>query len=248
MKKFKALMIDCDDTLFPTRKEELLSEKVTQAINQASRIIHVGIATHRSLLSVIPILTKLNLSGPSVINGGARVIDAQTHQVLWEKSIEKQAFFQIIKIVENMDVDIVFTEDEESREYKKNYKPKKILEVGIYGLEETIADKLAEDFSGMDSIVSHKVSSWKPFKFGVVITHAEATKQHGIFEVAKILSINTHDFIGIGDSYNDFPLLMACGLKVAIGNAVDELKEISDYIAPSVYEDGVAEVINKFVL
>jgi hypothetical protein len=41
---------------------------------------------------------------------------------------------------------------------------------------------------------------------------------------------------------------MACGLKVAVGNAVEELKEIADYIAPPLEEDGVADVINKFVL
>lgn len=41
---------------------------------------------------------------------------------------------------------------------------------------------------------------------------------------------------------------MACGLKVAMGNAVQDLKEIADYIAPSVDEDGIADVIEKFVL
>ena len=41
---------------------------------------------------------------------------------------------------------------------------------------------------------------------------------------------------------------MACGLKVAMGNAVDDLKAIADYIAPTVDEDGVADVINKFIL
>jgi len=69
-----------------------------------------------------------------------------------------------------------------------------------------------------------------------------------IFKVAKILGIDTHEIIGIGDGYNDFPLLMACGLKVAMGNAVEDLKAIADYIAPTVSQDGVADVINKFVL
>ncbi|HXS15232.1 MAG TPA: HAD hydrolase family protein, partial [Candidatus Saccharimonadales bacterium] len=60
--------------------------------------------------------------------------------------------------------------------------------------------------------------------------------------------ISTEEIIGIGDGHNDFPLLMACGLKVAMGNAVDDLKAIADYIAPSVDEDGVADVIEKFIL
>lgn len=77
---------------------------------------------------------------------------------------------------------------------------------------------------------------------------AQAIKQHGILEVAEMLGISTHEIIGVGDGYNDFPLLMACGLKVAMGNAVSDLKEIADYIAPTVEEDGVADVIEEFVL
>lgn len=41
---------------------------------------------------------------------------------------------------------------------------------------------------------------------------------------------------------------MACGLKVAMGNAVKELKEIADFIAPTVEQDGLATVIEKFIL
>ncbi len=83
---------------------------------------------------------------------------------------------------------------------------------------------------------------------GFFITHGEATKQHGLLEVAKYLKIDPHDMIGMGDDENDYPLLMACGLKVAMGNAVQSLKDIADYVAPSVEEDGVAHVIEKFLL
>ena len=65
---------------------------------------------------------------------------------------------------------------------------------------------------------------------------------------ATFVRIEQYEIIGVGDGYNDFPLLMACGLKVAMGNATEDLKEIADYIAPTVDEDGVADVIEKFVL
>ena len=32
-----------------------------------------------------------------------------------------------------------------------------------------------------------------------------------------------------------------------MGNAVNDLKEISDYVAPSIDKDGVADVIEKFI-
>jgi hydroxymethylpyrimidine pyrophosphatase-like HAD family hydrolase len=41
---------------------------------------------------------------------------------------------------------------------------------------------------------------------------------------------------------------MSSGVKVAMGNAVDDLKAIADYIAPSVHEDGVADVIKRYIL
>jgi hydroxymethylpyrimidine pyrophosphatase-like HAD family hydrolase len=64
----------------------------------------------------------------------------------------------------------------------------------------------------------------------------------------KKLHLKKDEIIGVGDGYNDFPLLMACGLKVAMGNAVPDLKEIADYIAPSVVEDGVVDIISKFIV
>ena len=105
-----------------------------------------------------------------------------------------------------------------------------------------------QDLAQISTIALHKVPSWTPTKWGINITNSEVSKQHAIIEVAKILGIETHEIIGIGDGYNDFPLLMACGLKVAMGNAVPELKAIADYIAPSVEDDGVADVIEKFIL
>ena len=38
------------------------------------------------------------------------------------------------------------------------------------------------------------------------------------------------------------------GLGVAMGNATEEIKELADYITLSNNEDGVAHVINKFIL
>ena len=38
------------------------------------------------------------------------------------------------------------------------------------------------------------------------------------------------------------------GLGVAMGNATDEIKDLADYVTLSNNEDGVAHVINKFIL
>lgn len=252
-KKFKALMIDCDGTILENKIDALPSPKVTKAVNQASKLLHVGIATQRPLFYTQAILKHLRLSGPSIINGGAQIVDSQTLRILHEELIAKEDLYKVVEIVKGFkkkhDLKFMIQDtDGLDQEFADSYIPSKPIQVGIYSLESEVADQLKDKLSTISSISVHKVASWEMERFGVVVTHALATKQHGIFEVAKILNIDTHEIIGIGDGYNDFPLLMACGLKVAMGNAVDELKEIADYVAPSVEEDGVADVINKFVL
>jgi len=80
------------------------------------------------------------------------------------------------------------------------------------------------------------------------ITHKNATKHHAALKIAEFLNIKSNEMIGVGDGYNDFDLFKACGLRIAVGNAVDELKLMADYVAPDVKEDAIAHIIEKFVL
>ena len=60
--------------------------------------------------------------------------------------------------------------------------------------------------------------------------------------------LKKEEILTIGDQNNDIALLQAGGLKIAMGNATDELKEIADYITDSVYEDGFVKAMEKFCL
>ena len=51
-----------------------------------------------------------------------------------------------------------------------------------------------------------------------------------------------------GDSPNDGAMIKAAGLGVAMGNAVDEIKEMADFVTLTNEEDGVAFAVRKFVL
>ena len=71
---------------------------------------------------------------------------------------------------------------------------------------------------------------------------------HAAKKLSQILNIETSEIIGVGDARNDIPLLEVCGLKVAMGNADDKFKLVANYIAPSVDEDGVAHIVEKFII
>src|SRR3712207_1192542 len=66
--------------------------------------------------------------------------------------------------------------------------------------------------------------------------------------LAKKLGINPNEVIAVGDSGNDIDMIKYAGLGVAMGNAFSEVKEIADYITYTNEEDGLAHVIEKFIL
>ena len=53
------------------------------------------------------------------------------------------------------------------------------------------------------------------------------------------LDIPLEQTIGIGDSANDGPMMKTVGTSIAMGNAIDEIKEISKWTTTSVDEDGI---------
>lgn len=246
-KKYKALICDVDGTLVGGGTHQP-SKRLQDAVSLARAKIHIGVATARPLFLTKDIFSSLKLSGPSIIDGGAQIIDSETHSVLWEKQMNRDDYEKVVTVLNTLKIPFLINDDGVETESPKNYRPKKPFAMCTLELSPQQADMVVTNLQHIPTLGVNKFSWHIEDYEGVQVTHAMATKQHAIFEIAKILGITTEDIIGVGDSYNDFPLLMACGLKVAMGNAVPDLKAIADYIAPSVEDDGVADVIEKFVL
>ncbi len=244
--KYKALISDVDGTLITYDLEALPSKRVIEAIHKAKDMLHVGVATARPYFMMEKLFSILDLSGPSIIAGGAQVYDTTTQKIVYENAMNRKMVEEVVKKLKKYTPNFIIGDGQ--KEYDKENVPEHPLQIYVFDLKESLADSLIEKFSSPKFSVHKIFSSKHKGKMDIEITDIKSTKQQGILKVAELLGISTHEIIGIGDSYNDFPLLMACGLKVAIGNAAPELKEIADYIAPSMEEDGVADVIEKFVL
>jgi len=54
--------------------------------------------------------------------------------------------------------------------------------------------------------------------------------------------------IAVGDGFNDLSMIKYAGLGVAMSNAQEVVKENADFITLSNEEDGVAHVVEKFIL
>lgn len=73
------------------------------------------------------------------------------------------------------------------------------------------------------------------------------TKKNAIQVLAEKMKINQENIIVIGDGYNDLSMFECAGLKVAMGNAENELKVKADYVTSSNNEDGIAKTIKKYI-
>lgn len=83
---------------------------------------------------------------------------------------------------------------------------------------------------------------------GMEITARLATKGQGLLRVCRYFNLLPENCIAFGDSGNDIAMLQAAGIGVAMGNAPDEVKAVADIIADTNEKDGVAKIIEKYVL
>jgi HAD superfamily hydrolase (TIGR01484 family) len=244
---YKAIMLDLDDTTVLHGKKNLPSPRVTEAIARAKEKIHVCIVTARTLKDAMPVISHLTLSGPCVVTNGTQIYDPETKKIIHEVVLPPDVIPQVQNICKIHNVHSVLYNGEQDLEEYIGLS-QKVLSIYLPEIEPERADFVVEAIKSIPGVNVQKLAAWDKRFLSIDVTNKKASKLYGVIEVARILNIQTEEIIGVGDGYNDFPLLMACGLKIAMGNAVSELKAIADFIAPSVYDDGVATVIEKFVL
>jgi len=74
------------------------------------------------------------------------------------------------------------------------------------------------------------------------------SKATGMEKMLRAIGIPREDSIAIGDNHNDLPMINYAGLGVAMGNAREEVKAQADVVTASCKDDGVAKMIEDYVL
>ncbi len=245
--KYKALFLDLDGTTVVLGSNSP-SERVINRVHQADELIDVCLATGRVLSTAEPVIKILNLSGLCVISNGIQIYDPVKKKIIEETPINQSLVPELYELLSKFKVGIRQFDGIADVPYYGEQLTAPIQSLYIPAISDQTADQVINALNKYKNITVHKMLATENGIVGLEICHVNASKLHGIHRVAQLLRIQTHEIIGVGDGYNDFPLLMACGLKIAMGNAVPELKAIADFVAPAVDEDGVATVIQKFIL
>lgn len=259
---YKLIVSDFDWTL--AGADMTSTPKVAKAIQAWQEKGNMfSIATGRQFLMIKKECERLSLRNPVVVRGGAEIVDPITGNMLLQHMIEKDVVSELLAELRKGTYKIAIEKD--SAIYTDFYFDPRLKDIIIYKeLEEFVLQDVPKVLVLMPTSepetaahTMHEITIKFPqlhitqvklrSGIGWDITSANATKHMGVLELIKILGLKKEQVVGVGDGYNDFPLLEACGFKVAMGNAVEELKEIADIVVPSFENDGIAFLIEKLM-
>lgn len=264
MNKYKILVVDFDGTL--VGKDFSLSLRLKDAVEKlVNQGFFFSIATGRPYWGIVKKICKeLNLLSPQITSGGAEITDPKTGKILWKEYFLKEEAESLIKFFLENNYDfgiesegfVCISKNVAETRYGPDVPKKKIEDLNYEKVAKIVLFDVAEigDPKRIEENLGDKYKDLHFIRAGkegtplvLDITSAKATKHLAILELSKILNIDTELMIGVGDGYNDYPLLSVCGYKVAMENAPMELKEIADLIVPSVANDGLVTLVDKLV-
>ena len=109
-------------------------------------------------------------------------------------------------------------------------------------------ERIEEYERELKTILSPTVNFHTSQPFFLEFVDINASKAIALEKLGSHYGICKEEMIAIGDGYNDLSMIEYAGLGVAMENAPQEIKQAADFVTLSNEDDGVAYVIDKFIL
>ncbi|MFD3446773.1 Cof-type HAD-IIB family hydrolase [Microbacteriaceae bacterium 4G12] len=265
---YKMIVLDLDDTLL--RDDHTISTRTKEALMEAQQLgVKVVLASGRPTYAMRKIAEELHLAeyGSFILSfNGAKIINCQTNEELFSSTLSPQTVHELYDISRQEDVwihtyvgDTIVTESH--NQYTKiegditgmpvievsNFK-EAVTEPVVKVLMLEDPEKLANVEKKLQQELAGKLSVMRSKPFFLEFTEAGVTKGTSLSQLIEKLGITREEVIAMGDSYNDLAMIEFAGLGVAMGNAPDDIKESANYVTDTNMNDGVAKVVERFVL
>lgn len=271
---YKMIAIDLDGTLLNSNKE--ISCENRECIKLARKKgVKIIICSGRVYTGAKVFADQLSLEEPLITCNGAVIKDTKTEEILYSKLLSKEDCYKVIDILHSEDIyfhtyinDIMYAE---KLDYSALHYMLKSKDLGSdYRIDVKIVEQVHEVIARSDVNPSKIVvmssdleALWRARNAVENIKTIEVVKSnHDNFEVlnngvskgraleiiSQRLCIKREEIMAIGDNENDGSMLEYAGFSVAMGNAEESIKSICDFVTLSNDENGVAQVIKKFVL
>ena len=262
---YKLVAIDMDDTLLDDNCRITDGTKQALAAAAASGVT-VTIATGRMYASAEKIARQLEMNVPIITYQGALVKNLLDGRVLYERSVPEHTASWLYDFCTARGLHLqayvndqlyVAKENQKIKDYSALSNIPYIVERDFAALfaqpqykmlmidEPAKLDAISEE---LQEAIGHEAHITKSKPHFLEVMHPEGTKGNALRFLAGHIGCTMAETIGIGDSWNDRDLIELAGLGVAMGNAIQSLKQIADYIAPDNNNEGVRHVLEKFVL
>lgn len=276
MTDIKLIAIDLDGTLLDSNRE--LSEENYQAIQDAKAAdIQVVLCTGRPLRSMNYLLDEIGLKGENdlaITYNGGLIQKTKTGEVVHELTLDREDSLSVYEMATDFNLPVNFIDLDYIYEPPYPKGRDSVYNKGVTNIPEDQAlqfkavdiEKLPNPFK-INKIVLSRPSEeldeiipmipkqyheyfniYKSQSHILEVLPLNVDKGNAMRIVGEMLGLEKSQIMGIGDQENDFTLVEQAGLGVAMGNAIEKVKEVADYITKTNDENGVAYAIRKFAL
>ena len=261
----RLLALDMDGTLF--RQDLVISATVQAAITRAQQAgVLVILATGRMPAATRVFVTLLGLSGPQIYANGA-LVQSVAGEVVSHLPIAADVALGIVSYtsdrgfhvnayvgddvyVRRLSPEAEFTRSlnrlnpvvvDDIGAFVQLHEPTKMVIVRLPSVESGLLVEVQSAFRDR-SLVFSSVPQY------IEMVNPLVDKGRALTNLASILGFSLDRVAAVGDGDNDFTLLSAVGLPIAMGNGTERLKSIARHVVGSVEQDGVAEAIDRYIL
>lgn len=274
MAEIKLIALDLDGTLLDSQKR--LSSRNESVLKECIRRgIAVVPCTGRIWFGVPEVVRNFPGIRYAITTNGAVIEDVIEHKVLDEQKLSCKLTLEILELAKQFhtmyDVYAGGKAFGEARfiEHMDEYGISPILQKMVLETRRIVPDVMeqvrminqpsekvnyffgdeAERFKARQALQARgDVIVSSSFSNNLEINAQGATKGEAILRLAKHLGLAPEQTMGFGDGENDVTMIRMAGIGVAMGNALESLKEDADYVTCTNDEDGVAAAIEKLVL
>ncbi|MBU5595014.1 Cof-type HAD-IIB family hydrolase [Amphibacillus sp. MSJ-3] len=243
VKEIKLLALDLDGTVVEFNGDSIAEETI-EAVKQAQeKGVEVIIATGRSRRTSIEIAEKLGVEYMVTLNGGE--IWTRSGELLKSQALDRETVEKIMTVYQQYQSNMWLVSHDHifRNEYPDHVLEQEWLKIGFNVIDDADREKMKQEFALMDRVELSN-SSLTNMELNPKGVH----KANAIQFLLDRLGFSFDQVMAIGDSMNDFKMIQAAGLGIAMGNAQDRVKNIADWVTTSNDAHGVAVAIKKFII
>lgn len=262
---YRLVAVDVDGTLVASDAPP--TPRVAAAIRQAVEAgVWVVLASGRAFPSVRAYAQPLGLDGPAICYQGAEVRLGGEGRVLFRKTVARALVEEAAALARGFGLEVSVHRDDAV--YMESLPRAETFYRWAFGMAPRVVGSLQEALRG-DPVKflligePAQLNAAEPAfrarfqgRLQVVRSHAlflegvalGVSKGEALAHVARHLGVAREETVAVGDQDNDVPMMRWAGLGVAMGNAPAAVQAQADVVAPSVREDGLAWVLEGWVL